>query len=151
MFYLGPNSGGGNEGNGDLLQKSQARTAALSAPNPAAGHRRPHLCWRPLDTHGKSGPASCGLTARVSWVLVHKVLCELPRVCSPVLCKFWQLHSGVNGKFLQEGLCHTPACCTQSACPCSGPLLTRTSSGDTQTRFWLSLCSLWALVCTRGT
>ena len=56
------------------------------------------------------------------------------------LCKFWRLYGGVNGNLLQEGLCHTQVCCTQS--PCSRPLVTHTSIGDTQTQFWLSLCGL---------
>ena len=34
----GPNYGGGNEDNGDLLQKVPTRTATLSAPDPSAGH-----------------------------------------------------------------------------------------------------------------
>ena len=34
------------------LKKSQAHTAALSAPNPAAGHRRP----MPLDLEGAEEP-----------------------------------------------------------------------------------------------
>ena len=38
---LGPNYGGGNEDNGDLLQRSHGDTASLSAPDPAAGHCRP--------------------------------------------------------------------------------------------------------------
>ena len=38
LFDLRPNYGGGNEDNGDLLPRSHARTAALSASNPAAGH-----------------------------------------------------------------------------------------------------------------
>ena len=33
----------------------------------------------------------------------------------------------------QEGLCRNKVCCTQSPCPCGGPLLTCTSAGDTQT------------------
>ena len=36
--------------------------------------------------------------------------------------------------------CVTQVCCTQSPCPCGRPLLTRTSTEDTQTQFWLSLC-----------
>ena len=51
-----------------------------------------------------------------------------PRVYFPVLCKFWQLYDGVNGDLLQEGLCHTQVCGTQSPCPCGSPLLTCTSS-----------------------
>ena len=41
--------------------------------------------------------------------------------------------SRVNGGFLQDGLCHTHVFCSQSPCPCSRPLLTHTSTGDTQT------------------
>ena len=37
-----------------------------------------------------------------------------PRVYFPVLCEFWQLCGGINGDLLQEGLCHTQVCCTQS-------------------------------------
>ena len=33
-----------------------------------------------------------------------------------------------------------PVDCTQSPCPWGRPLLTRTSTGDTQTQFWLILC-----------
>ena len=68
----------------------------------------------------------------------------------PRLCKFWRLYGGVNGDFFQEGLCHTQVCCTQSPCPCGRPLLTRSSAGDTQTQFWLSLCGVSGSWCTQG-
>ena len=64
---------------------------------------------------------------------MHRVVCALQESVSPVLCKFWWLYGGVNGDLLQEGLCHTQVGCTQSPCPCSRPLLTHTSAGDTQT------------------
>ena len=54
-------------------------------------------------------------------------------------------YSGVNednGDLLQEGLCHTQVCCTQSPCPCDRPLLTHTSAGNTQRQVWLSLCGV---------
>ena len=38
----------------------------------------------------------------------------------------------------------------QSPCPCSSPLLTHTSAGDTQTQFWLSLCGVSGSWCTQG-
>ena len=38
LFDLRPNYGGGNEDNGDLLQRVPCGTAALSAAHPAAGH-----------------------------------------------------------------------------------------------------------------
>ena len=44
-----------------------------------------------------------------------------------------QLYGGVNGDFLQEALCHTQVCCTQSPYPCNRPLLTCPSAGDTRT------------------
>ena len=54
--------------------------------------------------------------------------------CSAVCASSaWWLYGGVNGDLLQEGLCHTQVCCTQSPCPCGRPLLTLTSAGDTQT------------------
>ena len=40
---------------------------------------------------------------------------------------------------------HTQVHCTQSPCPCSSPLPTRTSSGDTQRQFCLSLCGVSGL------
>ena len=69
-------------------------------------------------------------------------VCAFQEPVSPVLCKFWWFYGGANGNLLQEGLCHTQICCMQSPCPWGRPLLTHTSTGDTQTQFWLSLCGL---------
>ena len=69
-------------------------------------------------------------------------VCALQESVFPVLCKFWQLHGRINGDLLQEGLCHTQVYCIQSPCPCGRPLLTNTSSGDTQTQFSQSLWGL---------
>ena len=41
LFDLRPNYAKGNEDNGNLLEKVPACTAALSAPNPTAGHCLP--------------------------------------------------------------------------------------------------------------
>ena len=56
----------------------------------------------------------------------------------------------INGNLLQEGLCHTQVYCTQSPCPHSSPLRTRTSSADTQTQFCLSLNGVSGSWCTQG-
>ena len=72
------------------------------------------------------------------------------RVYFPVLCNFWQHCGGVNGDLLQEGLCHTQVCCTQSPGPCGSPLLTCTSTGHAQTPFCLSLCGILGAWCTQG-
>ena len=126
------------------FQWSYACTATLSAPNPAAGHLQ---SMPPLETPGPSqaslGRSLLGVTAPFSWVPVHTSFCLCPpRVYFPVLCKFWQLYGDVNDDLLQESLCHTQVCCTKSPCPCSSPLLTRTSTGDAQTQFCLSLCGV---------
>ena len=98
---------------------------------------------------GKSRAVSCGVIAPFFWVLVHKVLLYPSRVYFPVLCKFLRLYGGVNGHLLQEGLCHTQDCRTQSLCPCGIPPPTCTFIGDAQTRFSLSLCGVPASVHTR--
>ena len=149
VIYLGPNYGGGNEDSGSLLPCTHCCTQC------------PHPCIRPLPTHasagdsqtltGKSGSVSCGVTAPFSWVLVCTRLCVyLQESVSSVLSKFWQLCGGVNGDLLQEGLCHTQVCCTQSPCPCGSSLLTRTSTGDTQTQFCLSLWRVSGSWCAQG-
>ena len=103
----------------------------------------PHLHWRLLDTHRPFWVSL--LWSHCSFLLgpgADKILLCPPRVYFPVLCKFWQLYGGVNGDLLQEGLCCTQVCCTQKPCPCGSPLLSCTSTGDTQTQFWLSLCGV---------
>ena len=73
------------------FKTSHAGTAALSAPNPAAGH-----CWPPPppETPGNSQQVWVNLLwGRCSFLLgpaVHKVLfCTLQESVSPDLCKFW--------------------------------------------------------------
>ena len=102
LFDLGPNYEGGNEDNGDLLQKVPCMHCYTQCPQP---------CSRPPPTHtstgdswtltGKSGSVSCGVTAPFSWC-TRFCLCP-PSVYFPFLCKFWQLCGGVNGNLLQEG------------------------------------------------
>ena len=128
---------------GTSFKRSHADTATLSVTNPAAGHRQPTPL---LETPGHS-QASLGQSLVGSLLLYLGYWCTWfclcpPRVCFPVLCKFWWLYGGVNGDLLQEGLCHTQVSCTQSPCPCSSPLLTRSSTGDAQRQFRLSLCGV---------
>ena len=104
----------------------------------------PRPCGRPPLTHtstrdswtlmGKSGSVSCGslLLSPGSWC-TKGFVCALQEPVSPFLCKFWWLYGGVNGDLLQEGLCHSQVCCTQSPCPWGRPLMTCTSAGDTVT------------------
>ena len=127
------------------FKRSHACTTALSAPKPAAATAKPHLRQRLLDIY------------RQIWVSLlwghwctQCFVCALQESVSPVLCKFWWPCGEVNGNLLQEGLCHTQVCCTQSPCPCGSPLLTHTSAGDTQTQFLLSLCGVSESWCTQG-
>ena len=111
----------------------------------------PHLFWRLLDTHGQVWVSL--LWGHCSFLLgpgAQGFVCALQESVSPVLCKFWWLCGEVNGYLLQEGLCHTQVCCTQSPCPCGSPLLTHTSSGDTQAQFCLSLCGVSGSWCAKG-
>ena len=84
-IYLGPNYGGGNEDNGDLLQKIPRMYCYTRCPQP---------CSRPPLTHasaldswtlpGKSGSVSCGVTAPFSWVwCTHGTVCALQESISP--------------------------------------------------------------------
>ena len=75
LLDLRPNYGGGNEDNGNLLQKVTRMHCHTQCPQPSS---------RPLPTHAsagdswtltdKSGSVSCGVAAPFSWVLVHTVL-----------------------------------------------------------------------------
>ena len=123
--------------------------ATLSAPTLQQATTDPCLCWRLLDTPGKVWVSL--LWGQCSFLLgpgTHKFCLCSPRVCFPVLCKFWQLCGGVNGDLLQEGLCHTQVYCTQSPCPCGSPLLTCTSTRDAETQFEfcvLTNLTVWVL------
>ena len=128
-----PNYGGGNKDNGNLLQKIPC-TTALSAPGPAGGYHWPTPL---LETPGHSGASLGQSLVRTlplspgSWC-AQGFVCVLQECVSPVLCKFWQLYYGVNGNLLQKGLYYIQVYCTQSPCSCGRPLLTCTSTGDTQ-------------------
>ena len=53
LFALRQIYGGGNEDIADLLQRSHAHSAILSALKRAAGTANPHFYQRLLETHGK--------------------------------------------------------------------------------------------------
>ena len=107
----------------------------------------PRLYLRLSDTHLQVRDSLLWVTAPFSLVLVHKVLLCPPRVYLPVLCKFWLLYSGVNGDLLQEGLCHTQVCCTQSPSLwqfTADPYLHRRRSNTVLSQ---SLWGIWVLMC----
>ena len=142
---------GVNEDNGDLLQKVPCMHCCTQCSQPSSRPPLIHVFaadfWTLL---GKSGSVFCGVTTPFSWVLAHTIsVCALQ-----VLVSQSSVSSGgsmeVNGDLLLEDLCHTQVCCTQSPCPCGSPLLTHTSTGDTQTRFCLSVCGALGPGCAQG-
>ena len=126
--------GGDNEDNGDLHSVSPTLQQATT---------NPHLHWRLLDTPRQVWVSL--LWGHCSFLLgpgAHKILFCPSRFYFLVLCTFWQLYGGVNGDLLQENVCHTQVCCTQSPCPCSRPPLTGTSTADAHSSVLVSVGSL---------
>ena len=134
-----------------LLQKVPCTHCYTQCPQP---------CSRPLPTHASTGDFRALtqvwvslLWGHCSFLLgpgAHKVLFVPSKSLFPQSCVSSGGCGGVNGDLLQEGLCHTQVCCTQSPCPCGRPLLTCTSTGDTPTQFWLGLCGVSGSWCTQG-
>ena len=133
------------------FKTSCACTAILHVPNPAADHCQP-TCPPEISGHSQASLSQFLvklLLLSPGFCFSQDFVCAIQESVSPVLCKFWWLYSGVNGNLLQESLCHTHLCCTQSPCPFSRPLLTRTSSGNTQTlKEWSK--SLWGPLVAQG-
>ena len=134
-----------------FFKRSHAHRALTNAPNLAAGHHPP---MPPLNTPGRSRTSLDqslleSLLPSPGSLCVQDFVFALQLSVSPVLCKFWWLYGGVNVDLFEEGLCHTYVCCTQSPWPCSSPLLTVTSTGDTQTQFWPSLCGVFGSLLLR--
>ena len=96
------------------FKRSNARTAAHSAPDPAAGHCPPTpLLEIPRHSWVSLGQFLVGslLLSPGSW-WAQGFVCALLESVSSVLCKFWQLYGGVNGDNLatephigEEGCC----------------------------------------------
>ena len=156
LFDWKPKYSGGNEDNGDLLQKVPYVHCCTQCPWPCS---RPQLINTFTgDSWTLTGKFGCLLWGHWSFLPgpdAHRFFCLFvcflcpPRVCFPVLCKFWWLYGRLNGDLLQEGLCHTQVCCTLSPCSCSRSLLTCTSRGHWSTVLAQFLWSFWVLVDTR--
>ena len=78
LFTWGRNYGGGNEDNGDLLQKVPCLHCCAQCPSPAAGHRRP---TPPLEMPGHP-QASLGQSPVGSLLLSPGSWCSLGIVCA---------------------------------------------------------------------
>ena len=142
LFDLRPNYGGGNEDNGDLLQKVPCTHCRTQCPQP---------CSRPPPTHASTetlghSRASLSQSLMGSLLLSPGSWCTQGSVCA---LQESVSHSCVSSGSSMVGLCHTQVCCSQSPCPCGSPLLTRTPTADAQMQFCLSLWGLCVLVRAR--
>ena len=148
MFDLRPKYSGGNEGNGNLLQKVPYTHYCTRVPDPVAGHRQPTPL---LETSGHS-QATQGQSLVGSLLLSPGSWCTQGSLCAlrESVFQFWWLYGGVNGDLFQESLCHIQVYCTKSPCPYGRPLLTHTFARDSQTQFWLSLCGVSGCLCPQG-
>ena len=112
------------------FRRSHASTATLSAPNPAAGHHQPSLCWRLLDTPGQVWVSL--LWGHCSFLLgpgMHKVLFVPSRSLLPQFCV--SSGSPMVGLLASKRACAIP----KSAAPshtqgCSIPLPLWQSTAD---------------------
>ena len=103
-------------------------------PIPQQATADPRLRRRLLDTDGQVWVSL--LWGHCSFLLgpgAPKVLSVPSKSLFPQSCASLVVYDGFNGDLLQEGLCYTQVCCTQSPCPCSRPLQTHTSTGDSWT------------------
>ena len=79
------------------FKRSSAQIAALSSPDPVAGHHQPKLT---PEAHGPS-QASPGQSLVGSLLFSSRpwyakgFVCALQESVSPLVCKFWQLYGGL--------------------------------------------------------
>ena len=88
LFDLRPNYGGGDEDNGNLLEKVPCRHCCIQCPQPSSRplltHASARDSWTLMDV---SGSVSCGVTAPFFWDLVCTRFCLCPpRICFPQSC-----------------------------------------------------------------
>ena len=113
LFDQRPNYGGGNEANGDLLQKAPSTHCPTQCPDPAAGHCQPTApSETPEHSQASLSQSLVGsqLLSRGSWCTAGFV-CALLESVSPVLCKFCdQIPLASKAKFPggSQFLCQIP-------------------------------------------
>ena len=97
-----PNYDGGNEDNGNLLQKVPYMYWYTQCPQPCS---RPPLTMPPPENPGHSWASlgQCIVGGHCSFLLdpgAQGSVCALQESVSPVLCNFWWCYDGVNGDLL---------------------------------------------------
>ena len=114
------------------FQRSHARSATLTAPNPAAGHHQPMPPPEtPRHSQASLGQSLVGslLLSPGSWytqILFVPTKSLFPQSCvsSGGSMVGLMVTSSKRAYAIPRSACHTQVCCTQSPCPRSSPLLT---------------------------
>ena len=142
LFDLRPKYGGGNEVNGDLLQKVPCTHCCTHSPRPCSRLPPAHASTGDSWTlTGKYGSVSCGVTAPFSWVLV----CTRFRLCPPRVFPQSCISSG--GSIV--GSMVTSSKRAYAIPRSTAPRAPEPAAVHTQTQFSQSLWGLWVLVYTR--
>ena len=113
LFDLRPNYGGGNEDNGDHLQKVPYRHCCTQCPGPCSRPPLAHASARVLDTHRQVWVSVLWgslLLSPGSWC-ERGFVCALQVTVSPILCEFCNqipLASKVKFPGGSQSLCQIP-------------------------------------------
>ena len=126
---------------GTSFKRSHARTATFSVTNPAADHRRLRLCRRLLDTNGQVWVSllwcHCSFSPG-SWCTQGSV-CALQESVSQSCVSSGSSMVGLMATSSKRAYAILRSTAHRAPAP---PLLTCTSSKDTQILFCLSLCGV---------
>ena len=132
------------------LKRSHAWTAALSAPNPAAGHHPP---TPPPETpgHPQASPGQSLLGSLLlspgSWCTGF--CCALPESIFQGCVSSGSPIVGLMAPSSKKAYAIAKSAAPRAR-PCGRPPPTGTSTGDSHTQFCLSLCGVPAFWCTQG-
>ena len=125
----------------DLTRKKGSVHTLPHSMSPILQQATANPCFhqRLLDNHRQVlASLLCGHCSFLLGPGAHKVLSVPSKSLFPQSCVSSAGSTATSSK--RAYAIPLQVCCTQS--PCSRPLLTRTSTGGTQTHFWLSLCGL---------
>ena len=129
MFDLRPNYGGGNEDNGDPLQKVPSTQCPRPCSRPPPTHASARDAW---TLTGKSGSVSWGHCSFLLGPGAPGSACVLQESVAQGCVSSGGSMVGLRAAS-PRGLMPFPGLLHQSPCPCGRPLLTCTSTGNTQT------------------
>ena len=150
-IYLGPNYGGGNEDDGDLLQKVPCTHCCSHCPQPCSRPPPTHASTRdPGHSQGSLGQALVGsLLLSLGFWCTQSFVCAL-QVSVSQSC----VSSGSSMLGLMATSSKRAYAIPRSPVPRALSLQQSTADpylrGDTQTQFYLSLCDRTGSWCTQG-